>query len=218
MEVSSTTNNYVNQASYQAAVSANQDNQANPTNAANAKKTASTIVELGQSTEKATYNRPKGLTSEQTKALQEYQANSQQQMLQSMMQNILQSHNQKYANTAQLNFDDVMVDASAFDLPAIGTTPEEAAAAIAEGGNYSVDAVATRIFSLAQTIANGDSERLATMKSAVEKGFKEAGVTFNSVTKSSLPQICNDTYDEIMKRFANLEKQLAGATETTIME
>ncbi len=214
MEISSSIQNtYVNQSYTQAAKETTQkltskDNQ----------KDTDTIVTLGKSTEKVTYDRPKGLSSEQTRALQEYQATSQQQMLQSMMQNILQSHNQEYQNGVQLNFNGVFIDASEFNLPSIGTTPEEAASAIAEGGNYSVDAVATRIFSLAEKIANGDPERLATMKSAVEAGFKQAGTAFNSVTKSSLPQICNDTYDEIMKRFSDLEQKLAGSTESTIIE
>lgn len=214
MEISSSIQNtYVNQSYTQAAKETTQK-----LTSKDSQKDADTILTLGESTEKVTYDRPKGLSSEQTRALQEYQATSQQQMLQSMMQNILQSHNQEYQNGVQLNFNGVFINASEFNLPPVGTTPEEAASAIAEGGNYSVDAVATRIFSLAEKIANGDPERLATMKSAVEAGFKQAGTAFNSMTKSALPQICSDTYDEIMKRFSDLEQKLAGSTESTIVE
>lgn len=193
----------------EAASQASANAQANASAKENDKNTPSAVVELGENRgQKATYNRPKGLTSDQIKQLKSSQMNQQTAFLQNMMQGVLQNQGHQFGKATQLNFSGVLVNASAFNLPAVGTTPEEAAAKIAEGGDYSVDAVATRIFSLAETIANGDPERLQTMRNAVNKGFEQAGLAFKSATKSGLPQICNDTYDEIMKRFDALEEKL----------
>lgn len=201
-------------ASAQAASQAAAAEQATASNSIADKNTPSAVVELGTNNgQKATYGRPKGLSSDQLKQLQDSQSNQQTSFLKNMMQGILQNQAQQYGTSAQLNFSGVLVNASAFNLPAVGTTPAEAAAKIAEGGDYSVDAVATRIFSLAETIANGDPERLQTMRNAVNKGFEQAGLAFKSATKSGLPQICNDTYDEIMKRFDALEEKLNKSEE-----
>ncbi len=86
---------------------------------------------------------------------------------------------------------------------------QKAAAAIAEGGEYSVDAVATRILDMAKALSGGDSSKIAELRSAVEKGFKAAGVDFGS----KLPGICQDTYTEVMKRFDDWEKDARTTVE-----
>lgn len=91
--------------------------------------------------------------------------------------------------------------------PPIATTPEGAQAAISEGGAYSVNAVADRIMTMATSLAGNDQNKLQQMRKAVEKGFAQAGLEFNSVTKSDLPQICKDTYKEIMNRFDKLQNK-----------
>lgn len=101
------------------------------------------------------------------------------------------------------------------DLPPLATTQEGAAAAIAQGGAYSVDAVATRIFDMAKSFAGDDPEMLAKMRTAVEKGFSAAGMDFKRATGSKLPDISNRTYDEVMQRFDDLAKELSGAVAET---
>lgn len=76
---------------------------------------------------------------------------------------------------------------------------ESAVKAISDGGEYSVDAVATRIMDMAKALSNGDKSKIAVLKDAVIKGFEAAGLEFNN--GGGLPDICNKTYDEIMKRF-----------------
>jgi hypothetical protein len=76
----------------------------------------------------------------------------------------------------QLNFDGILFGTDKFALPPVGTTPEEAAEAVGEGGAYSVDSVATRIMDMATAIAGGDPDKLRQMQSAVEEGFKQAGL------------------------------------------
>ena len=81
----------------------------------------------------------------------------------------------------------------------IAATEEKLAAqqAISEDGEWGVNAVATRIVDMCVSLSGGDSSKLDEMRAAVEKGFEQAGVQWGT----SLPSICNDTHDEINKRF-----------------
>ena len=88
-------------------------------------------------------------------------------------------------------------------------TPEDSAAAaasIAEGGEHSVDAVATRILDMAMALSGGDDSKIVLLRDAVIKGFKAAGIELGG----KLPGICEDTYDECMKRFDEWEKEASG--------
>ncbi|WP_313345178.1 hypothetical protein [Sedimentibacter sp.] len=82
---------------------------------------------------------------------------------------------------------------------------QKATAAIAEGGEYSVDAVATRIMDMAKALSGGDKSKISLLRDAVKRGFEAAGLEFND--GAGLPDICNQTYDEIMKRFDEWEKE-----------
>ncbi len=72
----------------------------------------------------------------------------------------------------------------------------EAQASIEEGGEYSVDAVATRILDFAKAISGGDKAQIEKLKSAIEEGFAQAKEAFGG----ELPEISQKTYDEVMKR------------------
>ncbi|ONI43108.1 hypothetical protein AN640_06775 [Candidatus Epulonipiscium fishelsonii] len=86
-------------------------------------------------------------------------------------------------------------------LPATATTPEGAAAAIAPGGEYSVEAVSGRLMNMAKSFIGEDADPKAIegMREAVIKGFEAAGLDIE--TGEGLPQICLDTFNETMKRF-----------------
>ena len=162
----------------------------------------------------------KGLSSEQVDALKADLETQQQTMLNVMIQALTESNDklQGWLNDGVgiLNFGGVQIDAAQFALPEVATNPEDAKAAISEGGAWSVDAVATRIFDLATAIAGDDPEKLSQMKAAVEKGFEQAGMTWKDSTgQSKLPDISNQTYNEIMNRFDNRAKELSG---TSIVE
>ena len=99
-------------------------------------------------------------------------------------------------------------------MPAVGTTPEDAAKAVADGGAYSIGSVADRIMDMATTIAGGDPQKLKAMQSAVEAGFKQAGITWKDSTgEDNMPKITQDTHAEITKRFDALYKQQSGTSE-----
>lgn len=82
---------------------------------------------------------------------------------------------------------------------------QKAAASIAEDGEYSVDAVATRIMDMAKALSGGDKTKISLLRDSVIKGFEAAGLEFNG--GAGLPEICSRTYDEIMIRFDEWEKE-----------
>lgn len=98
-------------------------------------------------------------------------------------------------------------------------TAEDAAkakAAISEGGEWSVNAVADRIMNMAYALSGGDESKLSTLKDAVMKGFEQAG--FDPKNRSTMPQITGQTYDEILKRFDDWEKNGMKTYENTDLE
>ena len=156
----------------------------------------------------------KGLPADQLQALKDEQDAT---MLNLMIQ-ILTANNEKLQNwydegTGILNFGGIQVDASRFALPSVATNAEDAAKAVADGGEWSVGAVSDRIFGLAELFAGGDPEKLEEMRAAVENGFKQAGLEWNNATgNSNMPEITQKTYDEIMGRFDNAKNKLTGGT------
>ena len=162
----------------------------------------------------------KGLSAEQVSALQQDLETQEQTMLNIMIQAMTESNDKLTGwlndGVGILNFGGVQIDAARFALPEVATNPEDAAKAIAPGGAWSVDAVSTRIFDLATAIAGNDPERLAEMRSAVEEGFKQAGMEWNKMTgQDNMPEITKQTYTEIMSRFDSRANELNG---TSIVE
>ena len=110
-----------------------------------------------------------------------------------------------------LNFGGTKIYASRFSMPEVATNPEDAAKAVADGGAWSVDAVAGRLFDLASAIAGNDPEKLQEMRAAVEEGFKQAGAAWQGMTgSSSMPDITARTYNELMHRFDARMQELTG--------
>ena len=79
-------------------------------------------------------------------------------------------------------------------------TPEQQMAAqqaISEDGEWGVNAVATRIVDMCVALSGGDASKVEELRAAVDKGFQQAAGQWGS----SLPSICEQTHDEINKRF-----------------
>ncbi|MBQ7705693.1 MAG: hypothetical protein IJT73_09760 [Selenomonadaceae bacterium] len=154
------------------------------------------------------------LTADQLQSLKDEQEAT---MINLMIQ-VLTDNNNKLQGwldegTGILNFGGLQIDASRFALPSVATNAEDAAAAVADGGEWSVGAVSDRIFGLAELFAGGDPEKLEEMRAAVEEGFKQAGAAWNTATGSSnMPDITQKTYAEIMNRFDNAKSKLTGGT------
>ena len=162
-------------------------------------------------------NETKGLTDEQYKALEEDYLASQQNLFNVMIK-VMTENNDKLQGWLDdgvgfLNFDGTKIEAARFALPEVATNPEDAAKAIAPGGEWSVDAVSSRIFDLATALAGNDPEKLSQMRAAVEEGFKQAGLTWKDATgQDKMPEITNQTYNEIMSRFDKRANELNGAS------
>ena len=119
-----------------------------------------------ESEENITYEPPKKLTAEQIDALKR--------QVQESMQNLAkQMLGQQYeiAKTADGKVDFASL---AKDL-GIGTTPEAAAEAISENGNWGVNAVATRLIDMAISLSGGDMSKISMLREAVQKGFAQVG-------------------------------------------
>ena len=158
------------------------------------------------------------LTSEQIDALQDGINKSYQLMIKTLTEQNAKLQGYLDEGIGQLNFDGILFGTDKFALPPVGTTPEEAAAAVGEGGAYSVDSVATRIMDMATAIAGGDPEKLKQMQSAVEEGFKQAGLVWkDAMGQDEMPQITKDTQNEITNRFNKLYEQM-GIKASTMEE
>lgn len=172
------------------------------------------ISDAGKEASEAT--KTKGLSADEITALQQ---DIEQKSIQ-MMIDILTANNEKLQGYLDegvgiLNLGGVEIDAARFAMPEVATTPEDAAKALEEGGDWSVNAVADRVFGLASAIAGDDPEKLQQMRSAVEEGFKQAGLMFkDAYGQDDMPQITKDTQAEIMKRFDDRYNELTGATKT----
>ena len=82
-------------------------------------------------------------------------------------------------------------------------TQKAAQASIEEGGEYSVDAVAGRIIDFAKALSGGDKSKIETLKNAFVEGFEQARDAFGG----TLPEISQQTYDEVMSRFDAWEQE-----------
>lgn len=159
----------------------------------------------------------KGLSADQVRYLEESMQMNQQTMLNMMIQALTDSNDKLQGwldeGVGILNFDGTQIDAALFGMPEVATNPEDAAKAVADGGAWSVDAVSTRIFDLATAIAGNDPEKLSAMRSAVEEGFKQAGLTWTNATGlQDMPEITKNTYNEIMSRFDTRANELNGTS------
>lgn len=190
------------------------------------KNNESSLVDLGKDefvkseemgTENITYKMvKKKLSSEEIQALKDEQENLKYNMIRKFIEDTINNQKKMYGNTDE-GVNEISKQSSELltkifgsvenAYPPIATTPDGAKAAISEGGAYSVNAVADRIMKMAQYIAGDDKDKLLEMKKAVEKGFEQAGVDFKNATDSSLPQICLDTCDEVIRRFDELLKE-----------
>ena len=135
----------------------------------------------------------KRLTADQLKAIQDQQTASFQKMLSSMLTSQAKKSKLATNGISAVLFSDLTI------------TPEQKLAAeqaISEDGEWGVNAVATRIVDMAMSLTGRDSSKVAEMRAAVEKGFKQATGQWGT----SLPSICNDTHDEINRRFDYWEK------------
>ena len=82
-------------------------------------------------------------------------------------------------------------------------SPEDAQAAIADGGEWSAEAVADRIIDFVASVSSSDPSKSKMLQEAVRQGFEEARQAFGGW----LPEVSERTYDLVMERFDEAFKQ-----------
>lgn len=82
-------------------------------------------------------------------------------------------------------------------------TRTEAAAAIADGGPLSAEAVSDNIVEFAKALSGGDKSKLDTLRSAIDKGFEAAEKIFGG----SLPEISYQTRELINQKLDAWENE-----------
>ena len=82
-------------------------------------------------------------------------------------------------------------------------TRAQAQADISEDGYYGVKHTSQRIFDFAMALSGGDPDKMEKMRSAFEKGFKQATKSWGD----KLPDICHQTYDAVQSLFDDYKNQ-----------
>jgi hypothetical protein len=92
------------------------------------------------------------------------------------------------------------------DFTVDAATKAQAQEDISENGYWGVKQTSERILDFAKALAGDNPEKLEQMRSAFEKGYKQAEETWGG----KLPDISQQTFDAVMKGF----DELTGKTET----
>lgn len=88
---------------------------------------------------------------------------------------------------------------------------KQAQEAIGEDGYWGVNKTADRILEMAKALSGGDPEKMEEMRSAFDKGFKEATKTWGK----DLPDISSKTYDKVQSLFDQYKEESSkSAVET----
>ena len=82
-----------------------------------------------------------------------------------------------------------------------GATRAKASELIADDGPLGIEAMSDKIVDFAKAVSGGDKGKLATLKNAIDKGFREAERILGK-----LPEISMKTYDRIMEKLDIWEK------------
>ena len=88
-------------------------------------------------------------------------------------------------------------------------TKAQAQADIAEDGYWGVSQTSQRIFDFAMALSGGDKDTMEKMRSAFEKGFKQATATWGK----ELPSISRDTYSAVEKLFDDYASSFESDTQ-----
>jgi hypothetical protein len=95
-------------------------------------------------------------------------------------------------------------------LSADPATIDAAKAAIADGGEFSVQKTAERILSFVKAIIGGNPSKLDAIRAGVEKGFHDAA----DMLGGSLPEISQQTFKTVQAEFDRWKKEGIPAGET----
>ncbi len=172
-----------------------------------AEKTASAVAKEGvvyepskraQELAEQSIEDKKTVKLEKNQALKaQLQADSEARMAQ-LQSIVLRTINKQAETYGQAN--DIWSFLSSGNFTVDAATKAQAQADIAEDGYWGVEATSSRIVDFAVALCGDDKGKLAEMREAFEKGFKQAEKTWGG----ELPDICQRTYDKVFEKFDNL--------------
>ena len=143
-------------------------------------------------------------------------AEAQTENLRNIVQNLMLGQSSAFSKA---NGDDMWKFLAKGDFTVDAATKAQAEKDIAEDGYWGVNQVSDRILDFAKALAGDDVKYAEKLKSAFEKGFKEATKAWGQ----DLPSLSQDTYAATQKKFdewinsANTEKT-AAETAATVTE
>lgn len=115
-----------------------------------------------------------------------------------MVQDMLAKQGKKFETA-----DDMWKMLASGDFTVDAETAAKAREEISEDGYWGVKQTSQRIFDMAVALSGGDDEKMDKMLDAFKKGFGEATKTWGK----SLPDISNQTYDAVMKKFEDYKNR-----------
>lgn len=121
----------------------------------------------------------------------------------SLVENMLLGQGKTFQNA-----NDIWSILASGDFTVDPATKAQAQADIAEDGYWGVSQTSQRILDFATALTGGDPDKIEEMRSAFEKGFKQAEKTWGG----SLPEISQKTYEAVMSGFDKMAED-AGLTE-----
>ena len=122
--------------------------------------------------------------------------------LQSLVEKMLTKQGQTYGTA-----NDIWSILSSGNFTVDPATKAQAQADIAEDGYWGVSQTSQRILDFATALTGGDPDKIEEMRSAFQKGYKQAEKTWGG----ELPEISKKTYDAVMAGFDQMAKD-AGLT------
>ena len=155
-------------------------------------------------------NTPKvsGKETDRTKIIQQLKADDalRQQQLLDIVHKMMGKQAKTYGIANSDQDDSIWKFLAKGDFTVDAATKAQAQEDISENGYWGVKQTSERILDFAKALAGDNPEKLEQMRSAFEKGYKEAEKTWGG----ELPDISKQTFDAVMKGF----DELTGKTET----
>ncbi len=173
---------------------------------AKVKTEAAAVYEKSEDSSSKTAQSSKG--TDRTKIIQQLKADDalRQQQLLDIVHKMMGKQANAYGIANSDNDDSIWKFLAKGDFTVDAATKAQAQEDISEDGYWGVNQTSGRILDFAKALAGDDPEKLEQMRTAFEKGYKQAEKTWGG----ELPDISKKTFDAVMKGF----DELTGKTET----
>jgi len=174
--------------------------QASYTKSTEVKSEKEATTTTGNVAEGATYESTINKETDRTKIVAALKADAEARVnsFKQMVQDMLFKQGKKVSSTEDMWR---MLASGNFTVDA--ETAAKAKEEISEDGYWGVNQTSQRIFDMAVALSGGDEDKMDEMLEAFKKGFKQATKTWGR----ELPDISQKTYDAVMDKFENYNKE-----------